>query len=441
MGQNVDVGQVAQQIGTAIAQAVAAAPAAAAAAAAAAQVPFALTPALATTGLLDYSQKSGSDIFKNATASLPTTFKSDTPNLLVLTNELETHASTFGWASILTVTPTAGNPSLKVHRHYNAMTLAQVKTHVDAYIDLNGRSEQNDYQLYVCINATIDEASKKMMSSLRKEYTCGAADDKLSGVLYLKVLLAKSAPQAKAMATHARSNIMNLHVYMRETAKDDITLLHEHVKTCIAQLTSVNQSSTDIEAALFKAYAVCKDEKFRQYTERLQDDYNEDMTDSMNYDSIMDKTDNVFKIRTTAKTCFKPSDEQLEIHSLRGQVQALSNSNRRNQQSPSTPSTPPARNTNGNGGGGRSATEKRKAKFDRLKPEWRKVKPKQGESHSKTVNGVEWHYCIHHGYWVQHTSTECRDKPAETGSTIEADIRASLADVGVGQLEDDSDEE
>ena len=63
MGQNVDAAQVAQQIGVAIANAVAAAapPAVPAPPAAA----FALTPALATTGVLDYGQKAGSETSSN----------------------------------------------------------------------------------------------------------------------------------------------------------------------------------------------------------------------------------------------------------------------------------------------------------------------------------------------------------------------------------------
>lgn len=437
MGANVDAVQVAQQIATAITAAVAAnAPVPAAPPAAV----FALTPALATTGILDYNQKSGTEIYKMATASLKTTFKGDKPNLRVLTNELTTHAKSFGWSDILTMNMGAGNPELQVHCHYNALTLAQVRTHVDAYIDLNDRNQQNDYQLYVCLNATVDETTLKMMASLTKDYYGGANSDKPSGVLYLKVLLAKSAPQAKAMATQARTDIMELYVYMRDTAKDDIKALHEHVNSCIAQLLSVNQTSTDIETALFKAYAACKDEKFRAYAERLQDTYNEDMTDTVDYHFIMAKTENIYTNRMTAKTWLKLSDEQVELHALRGQVEALTSTVRQVPNAPRTPSNPPA-NPSNRGAGPTSGANKRKAKFDRLKPEWRKVKPKQGESHTKTVNGVEWHYCIHHGYWVQHTSNECRDKPTGTGSTTEADIRAAMGDVGVEQLLEDSDEE
>ena len=367
--------------------------------------------------------------------SLPTKFKQASPNLRVLTNELDTHASTYGWTPILTVPGAAGNPALMVHSQYNAITADRVKTHVNTYIDLDERNQQNDYQLYVCLNATIDEATKKMMSGLKKDYTCGAAENKQSGVLFLKVLFAKSAPQAKAMATHARTKIMNLHVYMTEKAKDDIGALHDHVKACIAQLESVNQTSSDIETALFKAYAACKDDKFRRYTERMQEEYNEDVADVMNFEVIMERTDNVYTTRIADETWLKPSEDQAEIHALRGQVEALTNANRRAPNPPRTPNTPPPANT---GGGGGRATGKRKAKFDRLQPEWRKVKPKQGESHHKKVNGVDWFFCIHHGYWVQHKSDDCRDKPEAAATTTESDIRAAIGDVGVEHVDDDS---
>ena len=41
---------------------------------------------------------------------------------------------------------------------------------------------------------------------------------------------------------------------------------------------------------------------------------------------------------------------------------------------------------------------------------WRNKAPRDGQSETKLVNGKEWKYCKHHGYWANHSSDECRNK-------------------------------
>ena len=81
------------------------------------------------------------------------------------------------------------------------------------------------------------------------------------------------------------------------------------------------------------------------------------------------------------------------------------------------------------------ATQGTNSKLSRIRPAWRKVAPAPGEPHTKTVGDEEWHFCIHHGYWVKHTSAECRDKKPNNQQAD--DIHASLADIGIEEASDE----
>jgi hypothetical protein len=42
--------------------------------------------------------------------------------------------------------------------------------------------------------------------------------------------------------------------------------------------------------------------------------------------------------------------------------------------------------------------------------EWKKKPPKQGESTTKTVNNIQWHWCEHHMKWTIHHPNDCKLK-------------------------------
>ena len=57
----------------------------------------------------------------------------------------------------------------------------------------------------------------------------------------------------------------------------------------------------------------------------------------------------------------------------------------------------------------KKANKKGKGKFKpEDKPAWMRTPPKDGEKHSKTVKGKEYHWCPHHESWTRHKPSECK---------------------------------
>ena len=428
-----DPGPTAAEIAQEIATAIAAAIPGGGAAAAPPATTFALSPALHQAGLVDYSTKVGTDIYGKATASLDTAFSLKKPNLRVLATELSTRALAQGWSDILTVNVGASNYSLLTQ--YNFLTVAQVKTHAETYIDVNNRNKQNDFQLFQCLQATLDAESKTKMAAASDEYMCGAAPKKPSGILFLKLLLSKSAAQAKTIASVARLSIMNLPKYMKEEAKGDILALHDHVDDLQEQLQSANEESTDVIVSLFTAYKTCTHEQFLNYIGRLEDQY-EDATTNLELSDITEQVAKKYKKLKLLGEWDKPSKRESQLFALQSRIEQLvANRTRRRTRDPGTTTQPPPAATGSNRTNPGTGTNSGNSKINRTRPAWRRVTPATGEPHTKTVGDEEWHFCIHHGYWVKPTSAECRDK--KPNNQQPDDIHASLADIGIEEASDD----
>ena len=58
----------------------------------------------------------------------------------------------------------------------------------------------------------------------------------------------------------------------------------------------------------------------------------------------------------------------------------------------------------------KKTNKKGKGKFKpEDKPAWMRTPPKDGEKHSKTVEGKEYHWCPDHESWTRHKPSECKD--------------------------------
>jgi hypothetical protein len=159
-------------------------------------VDFARTPAQAQPDLLDYKNSTGdAKIFAKATSPLETTFSLTKPNVTVLLSEITTRTKAMSWGGLMQVTVNAVN--MNFLESYGRITLPELHNHVNTFIDNGNRIAQNDYQLYLCMAASVDSDTKETMESERADYLAGtiippgAAGPDLneSGLLYVKKLL------------------------------------------------------------------------------------------------------------------------------------------------------------------------------------------------------------------------------------------------------------
>ena len=70
---------------------------------------------------------------------------------------------------------------------------------------------------------------------------------------------------------------------------------------------------------------------------------------------------------------------------------------------------------------------------------WHNQNPKPGELHTKTFEGEEWYYCLHHGYWCQHKSRDIKWKSDAVSKELTPtnqsnEITDAMAKVGIEEI-------
>jgi uncharacterized membrane protein (DUF2068 family) len=54
--------------------------------------------------------------------------------------------------------------------------LADLKVHINTFIDAGGRLAQNNYQLYLCLSASLDASTKEIMTAACSFYLAGVTN-------------------------------------------------------------------------------------------------------------------------------------------------------------------------------------------------------------------------------------------------------------------------
>ena len=384
---------------------------------------FARSPTLVHDTVIDYSTSTGVKLYSKVTLALPTMFSLSKPNICVLLNELETRANEYGWATVLSVNVSDQvNPVLRnLISDHGRITLDEVNAHSTTYIAQQNHQVQNNYQLYLCLTKSLDEETKKHMANEHHRYTIIAGNQMFQcGASYLKLLLSKAEVDTQATASHIRRNLAHLSMYMKGTAKFDVTVFNEYVRDNVSTLISHGETSDDLMTNLFLGYLACSDKKFVEYIERNKDAYDEgsDLTP----EALMTKAEVKYAQRKKPeRTWNNPSEEQEEIVALKAKLKAAVALMKQRQGKP-------FQKEGGKGGGkvgGKKGMHSGKMVF-------RNTKPKAGEPHMKNVDGDIWHYCPHHGFWGCHKASECRkNKKGEEASEITASLaQVRIQDVG-----------
>ena len=95
------------------------------------KVPFALTPALASADIINYSTAEGAKLYKSATAALPVTFDGKDSEVLILLQALRVRAFASGWDSILNIP--VGHRTYNLLTNYAQVSEERIKEHCWSY--------------------------------------------------------------------------------------------------------------------------------------------------------------------------------------------------------------------------------------------------------------------------------------------------------------------
>jgi hypothetical protein len=357
-------------------------------------VGFARTPAQAQVDLLDYENNSAhAKIYTKATAALTTVFTVQKPNVTILLSELLVRAQSSAWAALFTMV--IGGQALQFLSHYGRVTLAELKTHVNTFIDIvvgpPGRLAQNDYQLYLCLSASLDAHTKEVMTSNRSLCLAGVNDAVDSGLLFLKKLLMIAEADTRATTAHARDNLINLDNYMSQLPGSDIREFHTYVRRQYHTLTARGETTHDLVHHLFKGYDNAKCDEFKLFMQRKKDDFRDGTLD-FTAESLMLVAENKFADLSVDKKWTAVSAQEQIILALRAQIAAKGDKRKPGPGNPARieggPQLPPAERFIG-------------------KMAWKAVPPKSGSPASKTVGKTNYHWCPHHEFWTVHKPSEC----------------------------------
>jgi len=264
-------------------------------------MPYALAPARAVVGSLDYSKDSHAKIYKAGIQSVSETpFDCEADGLFQFLKEVKDRADEMGWTEgILSITKNIGETNEAEEdflSNYGTLTLEQVVASEMQYIDGESRFGQDTYMLYKCLMASLTSEAKKKILIWSEQYTIG--ENKMSsGVALLKIIIRESHLDTNATTNQIRTKLSSLDAYIT-TIDSDIGRFNQYVKLLVQSLTARNQTTSDLLINLFKGYGAASDEAFRAWLLRKQDDHEEGeeitpddlmMAAKNKYDSMVEK--------------------------------------------------------------------------------------------------------------------------------------------------------
>lgn len=353
-----------------------------------AAAPFALAPGLVNNDPVDYGTSEGAKLFKTFTAELPVEFDCSTSKLKVFLSALADRAGISGWDEILEIPPDLAVPATtrNLLTEYGRLTLAQVTDFVGTFNQNQDRNAQASYAMYHCIMKSLTESARLKTLLREDEFTVNGIR---AGPCLLKVVITLSYLDSNATTKLIREQISNLDEYMVKV-DSNIEKFNYHVRDLTDSLTARGEETQDLLANLFKGYAAASDEKFVQYIEMKEAEYDE----GTNYTSaqLMDLAINKYNTLLQKGKWNASSDDHKKIVALEALVDKLSKK----------VSSKPKKDD-----GGSEKKAKSKNKKGKPKPEWM-TKPPSGASKTKTVDGKVYHWCPNHNAWVRHAPEDCK---------------------------------
>jgi len=364
-----------------------------------ANIPFALAPGLAITGLLDFSTKEHIKIFENATKPLEPKFDLQAKNMHVFIGQIRDRTNLYGYNSILTIPVTKNNitSDLNLLDHYGEIPLEQIRAHAKTtWVNSSNRNTQNAFMLFNLLKDSLSSEAKAIIQNMDNQYTI---DGKPDGPSLLKIIIMKAHVDTRATSTVIRMNLSSLDTYI-QSINSNISTFNEYVRAQVYSLAARGEETQDLLVNLFKAYAVVSDQSFRMYINDHQNRY--DDGEELTADQLMLRAENKYKALVERDQWNLKSKEEEQIVALNAEIKKLQLVKK------------PQMNKNKKGSKNNKkkyeAKDKKKAPNNK-KDDWKHVSPKGSDNKTKVIDGVTWHWCPNHKRWVQHNPSECRLKP------------------------------
>ncbi len=340
------------------------------------QTVFALSPALATRGVIDYNTRTGERIYTSATKELDDTkYDGEAHGLTAFLELLGERATNFGWDSSILMIPIPGETPKNLLSEYGTIPMEPIRTHEESYIDTPTRNAQDTNLLYECIMNSISSECKAKLTIWKREYKVGPLP---SGNLLLKVLIRECHLDTNATVGGIRNRLSTLDTYL-PTVGYNISQFNMYVKNLVNQLRARGEYTNDLLVNLFKGYLAASDRAFTGYIEKKLEAYEEGQP--ITADQLMLWARNKYDLLRDKGTWNAPTDEEEKIIALQAQVKAMAKQLKHTKDS----SKPNSKSSS-------KKSDKHKQTKKKEKPEWFTTKPKDLNKKVQW-NNREWQWC------------------------------------------------
>ena len=377
---------------------------------------FALTPAVAIQGVIDYSTSEGRKIYTTATYKLDEELYDCTPeDLHQFLQSVQLRAKEFGWDDEVTGILQIPDDPLNIMAetqdfilNYGQVSLEEIKAFDQTYLHLQVRPAQDSSQLFKCLMNSISKEGKVKINLWKDQYTVKINGvGYYSGTMLLKVIVRESHLDTNATTATIRTKLSSLDSYIT-TVNCDISKFNQYVILLVDSLAARGETAQDLLSNLFKGYLAASDKTFTSYIARKLEHYEEGTLTEPK--ALMQQAANKFKLLKESGKYNAPSEEEEKILALQAEIKTLSKKVTKGGKSVTM-----APGTKGNPKTGKG---KGKSKKDfKEKPDWFTKKPKAEDLHKPKIwNDKSWYYCSADtggkcdGQYRRHKPAECEGK-------------------------------
>jgi hypothetical protein len=413
-------------------------------------VAFALSPAMAIPGIIDFTSRMGKDVFRFSTEKLDEELCDCHPDgMIQFLQSPSVRAPECGWDNevngILQIPEDpadALSDTNNLIESYGVLTLESVRAFEASHIALQVRPAQDTCMLCKCLMNSISKEGKSKITIWKDQ--CHV-DRFPSGNLLLKVIVRESHLDTNATISTIRTKLSDLDTCMLSIG-GDITKFNTGVKGLVESLNARGETTTDLLVNLFKGYLAVEDKSFYLHVLRKQEEHDEGGTQTE--DSLMNLAKNKFTLLKDAGRCNMPSAEEEKILALQAELKQVSKKWNKEKKGNESEETEPKK---------RDWKDKNKDTKKRAeKPAWMSEKPKEENLRkSKSWNNKDWCWCSSEtggkcdGHWRVHKPSKCEGRSHKfLGTKHQSDDakdktnskKLKLAQA-ISAIQDDSDDE
>lgn len=369
---------------------------------------FALTPAVAVVGIVDFTTNVGRKLYESATQKVAEELYDCKPEgLYQFLQSVSNRARAFGWddaaGGILQIPIIPNDPNSQLNNlieNYGRISLAEIRAFEETYLSLEIRPAQDAWMLYQCLMSSISKEGKDKITIWSNQYT---VNGQFSGNLLLKIIIRESYLDTNATTANIRKKLSSLDTYIL-TIDSDITRFNIHVSLLIDSLTARGESTQDLLINLFKGYQAATDKTFVEYIGRKLERYEEG--ELVTTEALMEQADNKYKLLKEGGAWNAPSENEEKILALQAEIKHL----KKAKKDGGKPFTKKAYD--------KKPYDKKKPPTTQLeKPSWFFKEPKADELRKPKIwNDKSWYFCSPKtggkcdGQYRRHKPSDCEGK-------------------------------